>query len=37
MKKVFDYFASRRAVLLVYVLGMLTVLLLGYLARQDMV
>ena len=36
MKKLFDYFASRRAMLALYALSVLTVLLLGYLARQEM-
>lgn len=37
MRKLLDYFASRRALLLLYVLSMCTVLLLGYLAQQDTV
>ena len=37
MKKILDYFAARRATLLFYVLSMLTVCLLGFLARQEMV
>ena len=37
MKKVLDYFASRRAMLALYVLAILTVYLLGFLAQQEMV
>ena len=37
MRKLMDYFVSRRAVLLLYVLSMLTILLLGYLAQQEMI
>lgn len=37
MRKLLDYFASRRALLLLYLLSMCTVLLLGYLAQQDTV
>ena len=37
MRKLLDYFASRRALLLLYALSMCTVLLLGYLAQQDTV
>ena len=37
MRRFLDYLASRRATLLLYVLSMSTVLLLGYLAQQDMV
>ena len=37
MKKILDYFASRRAMLALYVLTILTVLLLGFLAQQEMV
>lgn len=37
MRKLLDYFASRRALLLLYALSMCTVLLLGFLAQQDTV
>ncbi|MDD4312841.1 MAG: sensor histidine kinase [Eubacteriales bacterium] len=37
MRKLLDYFNSRRAVLLLYVLSLLTILLLGYLAQQEMI
>ncbi|HWQ98199.1 MAG TPA: sensor histidine kinase [Clostridia bacterium] len=37
MRKLLDYFASRRALLLLYVLSVCTVLLLGFLAQQDAV
>ncbi len=37
MKKILDYFASRRAMLALYVLAILTVYLLGFLAQQEMV
>ena len=37
MKKILDYFASRRAMLLLYVLTMLTVYLLGFLAQLEMI
>lgn len=37
MRRFLDYLASRRAALLLYVLSISTVLLLGYLAQQDMV
>ena len=37
MRKLFDYLASRRAALLLYVLSICAVLLLGYLAQQEMI
>jgi len=37
MRRFLDYLASRRAALLLYVLSISTVLLLGYLAQQEMV
>jgi len=37
MRKILDYLASRRAALLLYVLSILAVLLLGYLAQQEMI
>ncbi len=37
MRKLMDYLASRRAALLLYVLSIFAVLLLGYLAQQEMI
>ena len=37
MRKLLDYLRSRRAALLLFALSILTILLLGYLARQEMV
>ena len=37
MRKLLDYLASRRAALLLYVLSIFAVLLLGYLAQQEMI
>ncbi len=37
MRRLLDYFKSRRAVLLLYGFGIATILLLGYLAQQDKV
>ena len=37
MRKIIDYFSSRRAALLLYAFSIVTVLLLGFLAQQEMV